>query len=274
MKNPMTRWKIIGIVATLVIILSPPLYLLKARYSDRTKALSDSTPGAAFVGSKNCKSCHKQEYEKWKTSHHDRAMDLATHETVLGDFDNATFEHFGKEGKFYVHTPGPKGETGDYEIAYTFGFYPLQQYLVPFPGGRLQCLPIAWDDREKRWYHLYPDAPLDPKDWLYWTNAGQNWNGMCAECHSTNLKKNYNLETDTYQTTWSDMRQQVELCAPCHSRRMSLGDNTHDIKILLDYAVPQLLSEGMYFADGQILEEVYVYGSFIQSKMHDRQKRQ
>jgi tetratricopeptide (TPR) repeat protein len=138
---------------------------------------------------------------------------------------------------------------------------------------------------------------------------------MCAECHSTNLKKNYNLETDTYQTTWSDMdvgceachgpgslhviwaelpamgrppsanyelvvrsagmnsRQQVELCAPCHSRRMSLGDNSHDIKILLDYAVPQLLSEGMYFADGQILEEVYVYGSFIQSKMHDRDVR-
>jgi tetratricopeptide (TPR) repeat protein len=249
-------------------------------------------------------------------------MDLATHETVLGDFDNATFEHFGivsrffrKEGKFYVHTQGPNGEMGDFKIAYTFGFYPLQQYLVPFPGGRLQCLPIAWDDREKKWYHLYPDAALDPKDWLYWTNAGQNWNGMCAECHSTNLRKNYNLETATYQTTWSDMDvgceachgpgslhvkwaelpvmgrppspnyelvvrtagmnswQQVELCAPCHSRRMSLGDNTHDIKILLDYAVPQLLSEGMYFADGQILEEVYVYGSFIQSKMHDRDVR-
>lgn len=316
--NPMTRWKIIGLIATLVIVLSPPLYLLKVKYSGRAKRLSEAEPGATFVGSKNCKSCHKQEYDQWKNSHHDRAMDLATPETVLGDFNNTTFEHFGvvsrffrKYGRFYVHTQGLKGEMGDYEIAYTFGFYPLQQYLVPFPGGRLQCLPIAWDDRKKTWFHLYPHAPLDPQDWLYWTNAGQTWNGMCAECHSTNLKKNYNMETDTYQTTWSDIdvgceachgpgslhvrwaelpamgrphsanyelvvrtagmnsRQQVELCAPCHSRRMSLGDNTHDIKLLLDYAVPELLSEGMYFADGQILEEDYVYGSFIQSKMHD-----
>jgi len=217
--NPMTRWKIIGIVATLIIVLSPPLYLLKVKYTARTKDRSEATNGATFVGSKNCKSCHKQEYEKWQNSHHDRAMDFATSETVLGNFNNTTFEHFGivsrfyrKDGRFYVHTQGPKGEMFDYEIAYTFGFFPLQQYLVPFPGGRLQCLPIAWDDREKRWYHLYPDAPLDPKDWLYWTNAAQNWNGMCAECHSTNLKKNYDLETDTYQTTWSDIDVGCEAC--------------------------------------------------------------
>ena len=72
---------------------------------------------------------------------------------------------------------------GEFEITHTFGWYPLQQYLVPFPGGRLQCLPMAWDVREEKWYHLYPKEPLDPKDWLYWTNGGQNWNGLCAECH-------------------------------------------------------------------------------------------
>jgi tetratricopeptide (TPR) repeat protein len=266
--------------------------------------------------------CHKKEYENWKGSHHDHAMEVANDSTVLGDFDGAVFEHRGvisrfykKDGKFFVHTEGPEGRVDDFEVAYTFGWSPLQQYLIPFPGGRLQCLPIAWDVRQKKWYHLTPDDPPPPDDWLYWTNAGQNWNGMCAECHSTNLKKNYDLQNDTYQTTWSeidvsceachgpgsrhvewaempemarprtenyelvvktrdmDSRQQVELCAPCHSRRAILGDYTHAEPDLLDSMLPQLLNEGIYFADGQILEEVYVYGSFTQSKMYHRDVR-
>jgi len=235
----------------------------------------------------------------------------------LGDFNDAEFtlhgvtsRFYAKDDKYFVHTNGPGGEMGDFEITHTFGWYPLQQYLVPFAGGRLQCLPIAWDVREKKWYRLPPEGPLDPEDWLYWTNAAQNWNGMCAECHSTNLKKNYDPQNDTYNTTWSDIdvgceachgpcsnhvdwatmpemarplapnfelvqqtsgtsaRDSVELCAPCHSRRAALGDYVHAEADLLDSLLPSLLTEELYFADGQILEEVYVYGSFTQSKMY------
>ncbi|MBW2584291.1 MAG: tetratricopeptide repeat protein [Deltaproteobacteria bacterium] len=262
------------------------------------------------------------EYDQWRGSHHDLAMDEANEKSVLGDFDNARFEYFDvtsrfyrQNGRFFVHTRGPDGRMDDYEIKYTFGVYPLQQYLVPFPGGRLQCLPIAWDAKEEKWYHLYPDAPLDPGDWLYWTNAGQNWNGMCAECHSTNLEKNYDLKTDSYHTSWSEIdvsceachgpgslhvawsempdmarpktenyrlvvktsginsRTQVELCAPCHARRAILGDYTHAEPDLMDTMLPSMLTEELYFADGQILEEVYVYGSFTQSKMYGRDVR-
>jgi Tfp pilus assembly protein PilF len=169
--------------------------------------------------------------------------------------------------------------------------------------------------RGKKWYHLYPIEPLDPKDWLYWTNAGQNWNGMCAECHSTNLKKNYDIKKDAYETTWIDIdvgceachgpgshhvewaelpdmarpqvdnydlivkteglgsRELVELCAPCHSRRAILGDYTHAEPDLLDSLLPSLLTPELYFPDGQILDEVYVYGSFTQSKMYYRDVR-
>ena len=319
----MTNWKITGIIATIVIILSIPLYTLKTKY---IRSLSDSLPPypvSTFVGSKKCMDCHKKEYDKWHNSHHDLAMDVANENTVLGNFDNAVFEYFGvmsrffrKDNRFFVHTQGPDGKIGEFEIKYTFGVDPLQQYLVPFPGGRLQCLPMAWDVKKKKWYHLYPDEPIDPGDWLYWTNAGQNWNGMCAECHSTDLKKNYNCKNDSYQTTWSDIdvgceachgpgsrhvewaelpdmarpqsienyelavktsqissRNLVELCAPCHSRRAALGDYTHSEPDLLDSMLPQLLNEGMYFPDGQIIEEVYVYGSFTQSKMYDRDVR-
>ena len=318
----MIRWKITGIVATLVILFCPVLYLLKDRTAISEGNAAEAVSPVAFVGSVKCRDCHKNEYEKWSGSFHDHAMHVANQETVLGDFNNAQFESNGirsrfyqKDGKYFVHTQGPEGKMGDFEITHTFGWFPLQQYLIPFPGGRLQCLPIAWNNREKKWYHLAPENPPNAKDWLYWTNAGQNWNGMCAECHSTNLKKNYDLKTDSYATTWSDInvgceachgpgsdhvawaempdmarprvencnlivktsglrsRELVELCAPCHSRRAALGDYTHREPDLLDSLLPSVLEEGLYYPDGQILEEVYVYGSFTQSKMYHRDVR-
>jgi len=318
----MNSWNLTGCIATLVIVLSFPIYYLKVECGRTPEYGSAREPAATFVGSKKCKDCHQKAYDQWQSSHHDRAMDVANEHTVLGDFNNAVFEYYGatsrfyrKDGRFFVHTRGPGGKMADFEITHTFGWYPLQQYLVPFPGGRLQCLPIAWDVTEKKWYHLYPQEPLDPKDWLYWTNAGQNWNGMCAECHSTNLKKNYDIHKDAYKTIWSDIdvgceachgpgshhvewaelpdmarprvdnynlmvrtsglgsRELVELCAPCHSRRAILGDYTHAEPDLLDSLLPSLLTPELYFPDGQILEEVYVYGSFTQSKMYHRDVR-
>lgn len=309
----MQRWKLIGIIATLIIVLALPLYVLKEK-SGQTIAEEGQT--ATFVGSESCAKCHKKEYEEWQKSHHAMAMAVASDETVLGDFADATFAKQGvgsrfyrKNGRFFVYTRGPKGEMAEFEISHTFGWYPLQQYLISFPGGRMQCLPIAWDVREKQWFHLYPDLELDPEEWIYWTNQGQNWNSMCADCHSTELKKNYDPVTDSYATQWAEINvgceachgpgskhlswsekpemarreadadlavqtsgisnhQQVELCAPCHSRRSMLGNYKHKQQDLLDTMVPRLLEEGLYFADGQILDEVYVYGSFVQSKMY------
>jgi tetratricopeptide (TPR) repeat protein len=309
------RWERVGLAATLVILVTVPLALLKFQRREPPPA----TPRVAtYIGRQSCRECHRDAYDRWTGSDHDLAMQVASDSTVLGDFSDATFDHFGvasrfyrRDGKFWVRTQGPQGTLEDYEIAYAFGFRPLQQYLVRFPGGRLQCLSIAWDVDKQRWYHLYPDTDIPPADWLHWTRPAQNWNGMCADCHSTNLRKGYDPQSDAYNTTWSEIdvsceachgpaslhlewarlpamarpasedyglvistrgmssREQVELCARCHSRRFTLHDYRHEPGTdLLDHLVPTALDEGLYFPDGQIQDEVYEYGSFVQSKMY------
>ncbi len=314
-RDALERWKSVGLIASTVIVLTIPAYVIKERFL-RAPSTPNHEPTATFVGRDECISCHEEAYEKWKGSHHDHSMAVASDSTVRGDFNDAVFEHNGitsrfyrKGGRYFVHTQGPGGEMGDFEIAYVFGFEPLQQYLIPFPGGRLQSLTIAWDVQRSRWFHLYAGQDIPPDDWLHWTRSGQNWNGMCAECHSTNLRKGYDPASKSFATAWSEIdvsceachgpgsrhvewaqiqpmarpevdnyalvvrtgeitsREQVELCAPCHSRRIEFGDYDHMRTGLLENLVPALLDEGLYFADGQILEEVYVYGSFVQSEM-------
>jgi len=312
----MRGWRIAGIAALGVIVLSIPLYVVLELQREAAR-IPPGTSTASFVGREQCIDCHDEAYEQWLGSDHDNAMDHANEQTVLGDFNDVEFEHDGvmsrfykKEDRYLVFTEGPGGEMAEFEVRYTFGVEPLQQYLVPFPGGRLQALSVAWDTEEQRWFDLYPDATFSPDDWLHWTRNGQNWNGMCAECHSTDLHKGYDAENRTFNTTWSevdvsceachgpgsrhvawaeidpmgrpdvedyglvvntsamDNRQQVEMCAPCHSRRSEVGDYDHSQVDLLENLVPSLLREDIYHVDGQILEEDYVWGSFVQSKMY------
>ena len=316
----MDKWKKTGFIATVVIVLAFPLYLLRVAVSGHAKP--DKSVNIHYTGSESCIECHKQEYDEWLTSHHAHAMDTASEKSVRGDFNNAEFSRYGvtsrfykKDGKFYVHTQGPEGKMGDFQVAYTFGYTPLQQYLIPFEGGRLQCLPIAWDTEKGRWYHLadsvYHGEDIKSDDWLYWTNNGQNWNGMCADCHSTDLKKGFDPESKTFHTTWSEINvgceachgqgsahidwanlpemarpkgqnyglvvktsdisneEYVDGCARCHARRSVYGDFKGSFSHLLDYMNPQNPSEPYYYHDGQILDEDYVYASFLQSKMYD-----
>lgn len=177
---------------------------------------SDST---AFVGSNTCKSCHSKEYNDWKISDHFKAMDTANDSSVLGNFNNQQLNADGVNSKFfkkgsnyYINTEGEDGLNHDYEVKYTFGYFPLQQYLIEFPGGRLQSTRVSWDSRNKKWFHQYANQKIPSHDWLHWTGNSQNWNTMCAGCHSTNLQKNYAIEKDGYQTTFHEINVSCESC--------------------------------------------------------------
>jgi Flp pilus assembly protein TadD len=264
-------------------------------------------------------------------------MQVASTETVLGDFSNVSFQHQGelfeferREGRFFVRAPDADGNPREFEVSHTFGVEPLQQYLLPVDGGRRQALGVAWDARPaagggQRWFHLRPEESVPPGDLMHWTGASGAWNTMCADCHSTNLAKQYEPAEERYETTWSEpnvsceachgpgsrhvawaergadpgtkgrgltvdlrdehawsflsgspiaqrvpsetTRPELDVCAPCHSRRSRIADGEPGDPFL-DLYRPALLEEGLYYADGQILDEVYVWGSFVQSRMH------
>ncbi len=201
---------------------------------------SHSTTTAQFIGSRSCAQCHQREHAEWQSSQHAVAMQEANDKTVLGDFSGATVSHGGvtstfykKDGKFWVTTEGADGKPADFEIRYTFGVSPLQQYLIELPKGRLQALGIAWDTRSKdaggqRWFALDPEHNRPPGDPLHWTGIDQNWNYQCAFCHATNLKKNYDPNADSFHTTWSELSVGCEACHGPASRHVAWASKPGD----------------------------------------------
>jgi hypothetical protein len=209
----MRNWKITGVVALVVIVVIIPMFALRQMHEQKVEQPSVDTP-STFVGRGECIDCHTEAYESWLGSDHDNAMDHANEHTMRGDFNDSEFTFDGvtsrfytRDDKYYIHTQGPDGESAEFEVLYTFGIEPLQQYLIPFPGGRLQAFSIGWDTEEERWFHLYQDYDIPPVgDWLHWTRNGQNWNGMCAECHSQDQRNRQSrtcrsLRTLSFATT-------------------------------------------------------------------------
>jgi len=315
--------------------------------AERVESRPRSIPivaAARYIGSDACASCHRREADDWRTSQHRNAMADANDESVLGRFDGSTFSYAGttstfskRDGAFYLRTDGRDGRLADFRVKYTFGVYPLQQYLVEFPDGRLQVPSIAWDARPRseggqRWFHLYPQERITHDDELHWTRPAQNWNFMCADCHSTDVRKNYDRAADRFETRWSEIsvgceachgpgsrhfewagtlgsgqpaskdeakglnvqlrerqgstwsinpangnavrsqpratEREIEVCAQCHARRGQIAEGYEAGKPFLDHYRPAFLSNPLYHADGQQRDEVYTWGSFLQSKMY------
>jgi predicted CXXCH cytochrome family protein len=341
-------WIAVSIAVALVVLIGVAFQFSTGRFNAGPLGAppSRSATADAFVGSQACAGCHKAEAELWDSSQHKLAMQHASDKTVLADFGDANFDYYGvhsrffrKDGKFFAETDGPDGKLATFEVKYTFGLDPLQQYLIEFPDGRLQALSIAWDSRPKeqggqRWFHLYPNEEVKHDDVLHWTKLNQNWNFMCAECHSTGVRKNYDAAADRFATSFAEIsvgceachgqgshhvawaraqqswwpfgkgedpkkgllvrfderrdvrwpidpktgnaarnftpalvRKEVETCGLCHARRGGFSEDWVPGRWLSDTHVVSSLARGLYHADGQMLDEVYNYGSFKQSKM-------
>jgi predicted CXXCH cytochrome family protein len=318
--------------------------IVVGRGSASSTAATERILQASYVGTATCASCHVDQHEAWRGSQHEQAMAEATPDRVLGNFDNVTVPHGGTETRFFrrgaeywVNADGGDGARADFRIRYTFGVDPLQQYLIEMPDGRIQALSVAWDSRPvsaggQRWFHLYGDDPIPAGDELHWTGRQLNWNYMCADCHSTNLRKNYEPAANRFATTWSEINvaceachgpgsdhaqwarasalsrrlfwrgtngltvalderddvrwtvdaetmkpvrstprttaAEITTCAPCHARRAQIADGYRPGLPLLDFYAPVSMTRGLFHVDGQQLDEVYTYTSFLQSRMN------
>jgi hypothetical protein len=218
-------------LAALTILISALFagFFLSTCNSDKPDPVSSADSEAAYVGDASCSGCHSTEHQEWLSSHHYMAMMPAHDTTVLGDFsdvtltaDGVTSRFFKRDGKFYINTEGEDGINRDFEVKYTFGFTPLQQYLVEFPGGRMQVPRVSWDVKAGKWYHQYAGQDIPAHDWMHWTGNSQNWNTMCASCHSTNLQKNFDWTTNSYNTTYNIINVSCESCHGPGSKHIEL----------------------------------------------------
>lgn len=312
--------------------------LLFLLYHCTNRAAPKPGTPAVYTGSEKCGSCHPKEWDLYRTSNHFHAMDTMNGETVKGDFNESRFIYTGdtaffyRQGEgYYVRTTDSSGIKKEFRISYTFGWYPLQQYLVKFDDGRIQVLPFCWDTRSKeeggqRWFHLYNKERISHTDELFWMGINQNWNYMCADCHTTGFSKNFDLANNRFNSQWNESRVSceschgpasahlewtgkkkgdplfkgfpislrtkamdwkmdpvkqikmpasvipndtlIETCARCHARATRFSDAYQHGQSLLQTHVPATVDPVNYFVDGQIREEDYEYGSFLQSKMH------
>ena len=263
-------------------------------------AIPASQPPARYVGNQACLDCHQDAGSDWQGSHHDLALEPATADTVLAslpaELDGAAFAE-SASGLSISPEPGAPA----LPARFTFGVYPLQQYVISGTDGAWQTFPIAWDSRPaaeggQRLFNLY-DSVYPPGDPMHWQGRANRWNSQCADCHSTGVRKNYDPETFTYDTRFEvedvgceachgpgsrhvgapaeatlarlgSQSEQINACAPCHSRRGQIAEGFQPSADYLDHYSPRLLSPDLYHVDGQIDEEVYVWGSFLQSPMH------
>jgi predicted CXXCH cytochrome family protein len=271
---------------------------------------------ATYAGSSSCKTCHAKEYESWSKSHHglaERPVDAAIDKAAF--VPTRTFKHGTQEStvratgdRFEVVTQGYETKPTAYPVERVIGVDPLRQFLTPAPGGRLQTLEASYDPNKNQWFDVYGNEDRRFGEWGHWTGRGMNWNSMCASCHNTRVRKNYDEKSDTYQTAMAQltvsceschgpMKQHVEghkgygggahpatlpssharfskdqnfdTCGSCHARRADLTGNFVPGDAFEDhYSLSIPDLSEIFYADGQVREEDYEFTAFSGSKMH------
>ena len=287
-----------------------------------TKQTADSASGSArhhevgladYAGSQSCRECHAAAFDAWSGSNHAFAerpltseldQEAFSHPEVITQTSDPTRVSWGDDGASYT-VDADSEEAHEYRPVRAFGHDPLRQYLMEIEPGRLQAAELAYDPHNHEWFNVFGDENREVGEWGHWTGRGMNWNSMCATCHNTHLRKNYDSANDTYDTTMAEMgvsceachgpmkahaewrrehpestaadptlnrftpNQTMETCATCHSRRSEItgafvpGDHYHDHYLL---TVPD--QSDLFYPDGQVQAEDYVFTSFFSSKMH------
>ena len=182
------------------------------------------SPAHAYTGSRSCRPCHERFYKLWSTSHHGLAMQPYTDQLAENkltpqqepiEYGNFTYQANIEKGAGWVVEKGPEGQK-KYPIIHAMGGKNVYFFLASLDKGRLQVLPVSYDVNEKNWYNTtssmvrhfndITDEEIDWKDPLLTFNAA------CHSCHVSQLSSNYDIQSDTYHTTWAEPGINCETC--------------------------------------------------------------
>jgi tetratricopeptide (TPR) repeat protein len=321
-RPPARRWVIFGVIGGGV--LGTVLWFLTQQHpavpTDRRPTqtaapfalLPEPIVYAEYAGSASCQECHEEAYELWADSHHGLAERLpaaALDEAAFGP--TRTFSHGTQQttalktnGSYAIQTVGLSGSNETFQADYIIGHYPLRQLLIPFPGGRWQATEACWDPRSNEWFNVYGTEDRKPGEWGHWTGRGMNWNTMCATCHNTRLRKNYDVTNDVFRTTMVERgvgceschgpmkdhnewqyankgkglkdptikkitrEQMFHTCAACHSRRGEITGDPKPGDSFFDHHLLAIVDESdLFYPDGQVWDEDYEVSAFLGSRM-------
>jgi hypothetical protein len=190
-----------------------------------------------FATSARCRACHPQEYDAWHRSYHRTMTQVASPESVLGDFADVVLLDGGlswrlerRDSEFWVEMPDPLwfiDTAPDRAVAppsirvrvvMTTGSHHQQYYWVRRPArgsvyrdlpdnGALVAIPWVWLVDERRWIpsrdsFLTPPIPEPPTV----------WNTSCFPCHSVGTQPHFDVEETTYSTRSAELGIACEAC--------------------------------------------------------------
>jgi predicted CXXCH cytochrome family protein len=168
-----------------------------------------------YAGSGACERCHDLEYGAWKRSIHIRMTKPIGEALVAGDFNDVSFADHGRayrmeirDGKRFISVSHNGRPYEKFEVHYTLGAKRFQGYLTRLPEGRMYVLPVFWSVLQKRWIDWKEITPVPDGE----HDLRQIWNVTCFNCHATNLAQNFDVDTKTYNTTWTEMGLGCEAC--------------------------------------------------------------
>ncbi|WP_395743576.1 tetratricopeptide repeat protein [Prosthecobacter sp.] len=268
---------------------------------------------AQYAGSESCRECHAGQFAKWQGSHHglaERHPDPKLDDPAF--VPTRTFTHgtqtteTRKNGDAYeIVALGFENKIAPYHVERVIGHDPLRQFLVSGGSGRLQAMEACFDPKKNDWFNVYGSEDRKPGEWGHWTGRGMVWNQMCATCHNTRLRKNYDAKTDGYHTTMAEMTvnceachgpmkahntwqhahprakgdptltkmsrdQHIENCAGCHALRNEVtGDFVPGESFWDHFRLSITDQTDTFYPDGQIRGEDYEFSSFLSSRMHN-----
>ena len=304
---------ILGALAAQAIFFKRPQQLApSANKSAQTFSVEDqAVTFAGYGGSASCKECHEEAYKAWATSHHGLAERLPSASLDEAAFSPARTIHHATQktsflktnSEFEIITAGLSNAQQSFPVERVLGHEPLRQMLVPFPGGRWQVTEAAYDPRSNEWFNVYGDEDRRPGEWGHWTGRGMNWNTMCATCHNTRVRKNYDATNDVFHTAMAERSvsceschgpmkahndwqrankgrsndptvrkltrdQMLHTCAACHSRRAEITGDPKPGDNFFDHHLLSIVDESdLFFADGQVRDEDYEFTAFLGSRM-------